>query len=58
MTYDDNVFVLKCEVMAGMDRTELRYVKYKNYIQLCKSVYGIAPLDIVLAEDCILDIVP
>ena len=35
MTYDDNVFVLKCEVMAGMDRTELRYVT--KFGTLCSS---------------------
>lgn len=33
-------------------------VKYKNYIQLVKSIDRITLLDIVLAEDCILDIVP
>lgn len=35
MTYDDNVFVLKCEVMTGMDRTELRYVS--KFGTLCSS---------------------
>lgn len=33
-------------------------IKYKNYIQLCKSVDRIALLDIGLAEDCILDVIP
>lgn len=33
-------------------------MKYKNYIRLCKNVYRIAFLYIVLAKDCILDIIP
>lgn len=32
-------------------------LKYKNYIRLCKSVYRIALLDIVLAKDSVLDVI-
>lgn len=32
-------------------------IKYKNYNQLCKSVYRIALLYIVLAKDSVLDVI-
>ena len=35
MTYDDIVYVVKCEVVSGMDRIELRYVT--KFGTLCGS---------------------
>ena len=46
------------QAFSGNFRKKTVNMKYTNYIRLSKSVYTVALLDIVLAEDCILDIVP
>ena len=39
------------------DEEEAERMKYNNYNQLCKSIDRITLLDIVLAKDCVLNII-